>query len=150
MSTIDDKHTSPDEEPHDPSSPREEFEKRQMNEPESPAVEMEVRDQEKAQLSQAPLPIGPGLPLDTSNFEKVDSRVVDVKNDDPFRHLPEEERAVLKRQIDVPEVKVGYFSLYRYATKIDILILIISTICTIAAGAAMPLMTVSYESSNNV
>jgi hypothetical protein len=104
-------------------------------------------DHEKTLLGQAPLPIQPQLPLnDSTQLQKLDSKVVEVKEgdeNDPFKHLPDNEKAILKRQLDTPDVKVGFFTLFRYATNMDISILVISTICTIAAGAAMPLMTVS-------
>lgn len=63
--------------------------------------------------------------------------------EDPFSHLPEHEREVLKTQLDVEDQKVSFFGLYRYASKNDILIIIVSAICSIAAGAALPLFTVS-------
>jgi ATP-binding cassette subfamily B (MDR/TAP) protein 1 len=57
-------------------------------------------------------------------------------------HLPEDERQVLKTQLEEIKVNISFFGLWRYATKIDILIMIISAICAIAAGAALPLFTV--------
>lgn len=60
-----------------------------------------------------------------------------------YAHLPEHEKEILKRQLDAPTVKISFFGLYRYASKMDILILIVSAICAIAAGAALPLFTVS-------
>lgn len=57
-------------------------------------------------------------------------------------HLPEEERQVLKTQLEEIKVNISFFGLWRYATKMDILIMVISTICAIAAGAALPLFTV--------
>jgi hypothetical protein len=52
------------------------------------------------------------------------------------------QKDILERQIAMPEIQVSQRMLYRYATKIDIIILVISTICALAAGVAMPLMTV--------
>lgn len=140
--SADDKHSSAEEKSQE--SPREDdAEKRYSNNAES-ILEASVADHGKTLLSQTPLPIEPSPPLDeTASLKKLDSNVVHVKDDDPFRGLPEHERSILRRQIDVPEVKIGYFSLYRYANKMDLTILLISSICTIAAGAAMPLMTVS-------
>ncbi|KAL6236640.1 hypothetical protein BDW75DRAFT_239005 [Aspergillus navahoensis] len=57
-------------------------------------------------------------------------------------HLPEDERQVLKTQLEEIKVNISFFGLWRYATKIDILIIIISAICAIAAGAALPLFTI--------
>ncbi|KAL5003117.1 P-loop containing nucleoside triphosphate hydrolase protein [Aspergillus recurvatus] len=61
-------------------------------------------------------------------------------------HLPEDERQVLKTQLEEIKVNVSFFGLWRYATKIDILIIIISAICAIAAGAALPLFTILFGS----
>jgi ATP-binding cassette subfamily B (MDR/TAP) protein 1 len=76
---------------------------------------------------------------------QLDSNVIDVKDadDDPFRHLPKHEQEILRQQVHIPPVEVGYFTLYRYATRWDWTIWGISCVCTIIAGAAMPLMTVS-------
>ena len=59
-------------------------------------------------------------------------------------HLPEHERAVLKRQLDAPDVSVSYKMLYRYATKWDKVFLVIASIAAIGGGAVMPLMTVVF------
>ncbi len=63
-----------------------------------------------------------------------------------FAHLLEHEAAILKRQLDIPPVNIGYTSLYRYATRNDIFIMIVSGTCAIAAGVALPLMTVVFGS----
>ena len=84
-------------------------------------------------------------------LEKLDSQLVkvdDVKDEDEaYAHLPPDEREIVKKQLHVPEVKVTYTSLYRYATRTDIIILFISSICAIVGGTAMPLMTVSPRPS---
>jgi len=143
MAIADEKNTSANEESHGSSRTPEDPEKRYSSNAESVTVET-VTKPEKTLLDQEALPIKQtDAPDEAASLKKLDSKVIDVENDDPFRHLPEHERAILKRQTDVPEVKVGYFTLYRYATKMDILILIVSATSAIAAGAAMPLMTVS-------
>lgn len=83
---------------------------------------------------------------DLPDLKKLDSAVVKVadKDDDPFRHLPVDEAEVLRRQVDIPVVSVGYKTLYRYATRNDMIIVVISIICSIAGGAALPLMTVIF------
>ena|SRR6266498_4105268 len=58
-------------------------------------------------------------------------------------HLLTHEREILNRQLDIPEVKIGFFGLYQYATTIDLIVLGISTVCAIAGGAIIPLLTVS-------
>lgn len=75
-----------------------------------------------------------------------DATQVAVPDDaeDPFAHFPNHEREVLKRQVDVPDVSVTFLGLYRYATKVDILIIFVSAICAIAAGAALPLFTILF------
>ena len=80
--------------------------------------------------------------------EKLDSviQVKDVKDGDAaYAHLPEHEREIVKRQLEIPPIKVSFLTLYRYATRNDILIIIISALCSIIGGAVMPLMTVSDE-----
>ena len=57
--------------------------------------------------------------------------------------LNEDEKAIIEDQLHIPEVKVGYFSLYRYANKKEIAIMLVSLIAAIVAGAVLPLMTVS-------
>ncbi|KAG5927395.1 hypothetical protein E4U42_002291 [Claviceps africana] len=79
---------------------------------------------------------------------KADSAVVnppDASNpQDIYRHLPPDEADVLKRQTFVPEVKQGIGVLYRYASRNDLIIIAISSICAIASGAALPLMTIVF------
>jgi len=120
--------------------------KRSSGEPTLPVNE---KDALRALEGQAALPIQPAGPQDQTDdldLRKLDSKVVDVKEEDadPFRHLPEHEAEILRRQVDTPDVKVGFFTLYRYATKWDWVIWTVSCFCTIAAGAAMPLMTVVF------
>ena len=85
-------------------------------------------------------------PLDKNDLQKLDSNVVTVpeKNADPFKHLPPNEAAILKRQVETPDSPSNYWSLYRYATLNDKIIIVISVICAIAGGAALPLMTVVF------
>lgn len=63
---------------------------------------------------------------------------------DPFKHLPEHERVILKRQLDLPATKVNYMTLYRYATRNDKVVLVIASLAAIIGGALMPLMTVLF------
>lgn len=86
---------------------------------------------------------------DLKSLQKLDSHVVkvdDVKEgDEAYAHLSPHERDIIKRQLDVPNVKVTFATLFRYATRNDIIIIVISCICAIAGGAVMPLMTVSIK-----
>lgn len=70
--------------------------------------------------------------------------------EDHYRHLPPDEAEVLRRQVVSPEVKQGVAVLYRYASRNDILIILISSICSIAGGAALPLMTVVFGNLQGV
>lgn len=73
-----------------------------------------------------------------SNSEKIYSKALRTN----------EELAIINEQIEAPEVKVSYGTLFRYATAWDIILIIIASICAIAAGAALPLMTVRSNTSS--
>jgi ATP-binding cassette, subfamily B (MDR/TAP), member 1 len=75
----------------------------------------------------------------TMENEKEESE----KTRDSAQLLNEDEKAIIEDQLHIPEVKVGYFSLYRYANKKEIAIMLVSLIAAIVAGAVLPLMTVS-------
>ncbi|ODA79660.1 hypothetical protein RJ55_05254 [Drechmeria coniospora] len=64
--------------------------------------------------------------------------------DEPYRHLPPHQAQILKRQVFTPTLKKGFGDIYRYSSRNDVLILIVSAICAIASGAALPLMTVIF------
>ncbi|PYI27639.1 ABC multidrug transporter Mdr1 [Aspergillus indologenus CBS 114.80] len=72
-----------------------------------------------------------------------------AKSEDPdalFAHLPEHEKEILKKQLDSPDVNVSFFALFRYASRMDILIMLVSALCAIVAGAALPLFTILFGS----
>lgn len=83
---------------------------------------------------------------DVTALEKLDSKLVkvgDVKEgEEAYAHLPPHEKEIVKKQLDVPPVKVTFKTLYRYATRNDLLIVFISAVAAIGGGAVMPLMTV--------
>ena len=87
---------------------------------------------------------------DIAQLKEIDSHVVKVsevkEGDEAFAHLPPHEKDIVKRQLAIPEVKVTFKTLYRYATTNDLIIIAISALCAIAGGAVMPLMTVSISS----
>ncbi|KAI9677521.1 MAG: GTPase-activating protein [Caeruleum heppii] len=86
-------------------------------------------------------------PEKAESIRKLDSAVIKVGNDqenDVLRHLPDHERDIIKRQLDVPPVKVTFVTLFRYSTRWDLIIMAISAFCAIAGGAVMPLMTVVF------
>ena len=66
---------------------------------------------------------------------------VEVKS--PLAGLTEQEKEIIQRQTTAPTLTVGYFSLFRYASRKDTFIMVLALIASIAAGAVMPLMTVS-------
>lgn len=90
-----------------------------------------------------------GQPVSNDTPEKIekrDSHIVKIEDkvDDPYSHLPDHERLILKAQVDTPITSTGWKTLYRYGTRNDFLIMAVSAICAIAAGSALPLMTVIF------
>ncbi|KAK4099058.1 P-loop containing nucleoside triphosphate hydrolase protein [Parathielavia hyrcaniae] len=87
-----------------------------------------------------------------AGLAKADSKVADAKDEaadadadaDPYAHLPEREAKILKDQVYTPDAKVGLATLYRYASRNDMLIIAVAAVCAIASGAALPLMTVIF------
>lgn len=77
---------------------------------------------------------------------KLDSTVVRVQADidEALERLPPHEREIIKRQLDVPPVKVTYFTLFRFASKFDLLLFFISAIAAIGGGIVLPLMTIVF------
>jgi hypothetical protein len=53
-----------------------------------------------------------------------------------------QEQEILNRQLDAPSINASYRMIFRYATRTDFLIMFVSSICAVAAGAVLPLMTV--------
>ncbi|KAI5465724.1 ABC multidrug transporter Mdr1 [Mariannaea sp. PMI_226] len=89
------------------------------------------------------------------DLQKADSKVIappaeKLSDEDVFKHLPDHQAEILRRQIITPEVKQGVAVLYRYASRNDILIMVVSGICAIAGGAALPLMTVVFGNLQGV
>lgn len=82
----------------------------------------------------------------SSKSEKEKDKDKEDEDKDPFAHLPEHEAAILRRQLDIPAIKITYKDLYRYATKTDLAIQFVGAIMAIVAGAALPLMTIVFGS----
>lgn len=84
----------------------------------------------------------------TTDLRKLDSKIKTSEKDgsNPYQHLSPDEAAVLKRQVETPDVKVGMATLYRYATRTDMIIIVIGSITAIAAGAILPVMTIIFGS----
>lgn len=112
-----------------------------------PSSHDDSTDQESTKKLQTEGQTTPTAPEDHADLTKLDSHIVKVeerKDDDIYAHLPPDEAAILKRQVDIPVIKAGVKTLYRYSTRNDLLIIFVSSICAIAAGAALPLMTVIF------
>ncbi|BFZ61168.1 hypothetical protein YB2330_002227 [Saitoella coloradoensis] len=68
---------------------------------------------------------------------------------DPLERLSREQREAVLAQSRLPEVTVNYRKLYSLATPFDWLLIIVGTLCSIAAGAALPLMTIVFGGLTN-
>ncbi|CAG7935572.1 unnamed protein product [Penicillium nalgiovense] len=102
---------------------------------------------EDPQLNEKPVDKRDSDSASTSTGKEHESKTPVASDEDAlYAHLPEHEKDILKQQLDAPLVNISYFGLYRYASRIDILIIIISTLCAIAAGAALPLFTILFGS----
>ncbi|RFU81921.1 abc multidrug transporter mdr1 [Trichoderma arundinaceum] len=64
-------------------------------------------------------------------------------NDQSFSNLSRDETQILKAQLDSSRVSVNFFGLYRYADSLDCLIIAVSAICAITAGAILPLLSLT-------
>lgn len=126
-------------------------------------VDVKIEKESQHDLDDAPIPLAQAMDekhhqqnsgssgaSSTSDApRKLDSTIVkveDSKDDDAaYAHLPPNEREIVKKQLHIPGVSVTYWTLFRYATKLDLVIIFISAICAIAGGAALPLMTVRRQ-----
>ena len=88
----------------------------------------------------------------TVDLKTYDSKIVQIRDeptgDAAFAHLPEHEQAILKKQVDIPDVAVSFKTLYRYATRWDMFLVGLACFCAIGGGAVMPLMTVREEKTS--
>ncbi|USP78805.1 ABC multidrug transporter mdr1 [Curvularia clavata] len=62
----------------------------------------------------------------------------------PTASLSDKEKEIIDIQLTAPNLTISYFSLFRYATAKDKVIMGLALIASIAAGAVMPLMTLVY------
>lgn len=58
--------------------------------------------------------------------------------------LSPSELSILDLQLYTPSVDINFFCLYRYASPLDLVILIISALAAIVGGAALPVFTVLF------
>ncbi|KAF4555065.1 ABC transporter transmembrane region-containing protein 2 [Elsinoe fawcettii] len=107
-----------------------------------------INDVEKAAIASSGVPLNDAsAPVDLKRIDSTPPpKSSDSKDEekDAFAHLPEHEAAILRRQLDTPASKVGYFSLYRYADSRDLSLVIAGTSCAIISGALLPLMTIVF------
>ncbi|PWY87115.1 multidrug resistance protein 1, 2, 3 [Aspergillus sclerotioniger CBS 115572] len=58
--------------------------------------------------------------------------------------LSDVEKDILDKQVNAPPSQPGFFGIYRYASRWDIFLIVLSSIASIAGGAALPLFTVLF------
>lgn len=109
--------------------------------PDEVAAPQEETSREKAQHPQQH-----GSDSTLANPKDESKTAITLDEDALFAHLPQHEKDILKKQLDSPAVSISFFGLYRYASRMDILILLVSAICAIVAGAALPLFTILFGS----
>ncbi|KAI6574808.1 GTPase-activating protein [Pyricularia oryzae] len=63
--------------------------------------------------------------------------------------LSEDQKRILNTQLDCPTCDVSFLALYRFADVWDCLIIGVSVVCAIAAGAASPLLSVFFGQLTN-
>ncbi|KAJ8116550.1 hypothetical protein OPT61_g2038 [Boeremia exigua] len=88
----------------------------------------------------------------TLNIESPPGRGVEEKLDASSEEgaktlmfgVSDHDKQIIDKQTDAPKLNVGYLALFRYANKKQTIIMIVSLIASIAAGAVMPLMTLVY------
>ena len=92
---------------------------------------------------------------DEKRLQQADSKVLVPpaqqkqagNTDDIYAHLPADEAEVLKRQVVTPDLSKSAGVIFRYASRNDIIIMVVSALCAIASGAALPLMTIVFGNS---
>lgn len=62
-----------------------------------------------------------------------------ASDDEPAAPKSDEEEKIIQRQLQFPDTKVTFFTLFRYSSRTEIVVILISTICALAAGAIIPL-----------
>ena len=79
------------------------------------------------------------------DLQVTEKSSVGAEKIEPLKQLQSQEREILERQLYVPEASVNYISLYRYASRKDLVVIIFGCICAIIGGALLPMFTVSYN-----
>lgn len=96
-----------------------------------------------ADAAYAPVAGREGLKSRLGGNEETNNGVLTLPHhESTLAGLKLDETQIIKAQLDSPNVGVNYFTLYRYADVWDCLIITISALCAIAAGAILPLLSV--------
>jgi len=135
--------------PHTSESLDEKVERSSSHSVPDTTISEKLRDDDRSPAEPELQQLQPGPEEAILALKKLDSVVPDKDGkepqQDPFAHLPKHEASILRNQVETPDVKVGYTTLFRYATSREWVVLGVSVFCAIVAGAAMPLMTVHYK-----
>ncbi|KAK9459543.1 P-loop containing nucleoside triphosphate hydrolase protein [Lipomyces oligophaga] len=83
----------------------------------------------------------PSSPSSSSSSVKS---IKSVAVSDEFSHLPSNEADLLRAQVDIPQKRIKFFDLYRYADTKDVFLLVLASLLAVADGCARPLMTVVF------
>lgn len=89
------------------------------------------------------VPVPAPVPLD-ENPTVADEKALGDGDASSAAGLSEVEKEIMHRQLDAPNEKVGYFALFRYANRHEMLIMFVSFLASVVAGACLPLMTLVY------
>jgi hypothetical protein len=100
-------------------------------------------------MEKAPMPLPGTVPVPAPVPVDENPAVLDEKtsgdgHDSLAAGLTEDEKSIIQRQLDAPNEKVGYLTLFRYANKQEMLIMFVSFLASVVAGACLPLMTLVY------
>ncbi|KAL7946258.1 P-loop containing nucleoside triphosphate hydrolase protein [Trichoderma barbatum] len=113
--------------------------------PKTDSTDVDKPEPEEAQTRPADEKSGKKKKAKKEKKQKLPKLPVVIEDpEEPFRHLPDNEAEILKRQALTPDLKQGVAALYRYATGFDIFVMIIASICSAANGSALPLMTLLF------
>lgn len=94
-----------------------------------------------------PVRVKSNLPVGKETSDGFPTLPPSPDNGPAFASLERDEKQIIAVQLDSPSVGVNYFTLYRYADSWDCLIIAISAISAIAAGAILPLLSVRRTST---
>lgn len=75
---------------------------------------------------------------------QIQVRKTDGEQEDELSHLPPSEREVIRRQIAVLDVQLSYWSLFRFASTNDLILIGVGCTAAIAGGAIIPMMTILF------